>query len=1295
MLSSQVIELNVNQRPRRQIKHKFIKNSSYTSPEADISDTQQPVDPVKRKRGRPKKIRPLADDGSVDVSVAPATPSPLPSHHHSVEILSIGDATVELVEIIPDDDSTDCAASTEQPPPIAVHLEEIETCTIDSEQFELMVVEDESLTEYDVSPAAADEPAAVEQQPVATEDTGIIELSDEDSADQEIAATLCVRTSRDTPSFVITIDDQDSQNSSIVSASDMVMGFDGDRPILNGRTASNLPVPYVRLTKTLAARASTPARPLEAVEVAMQQLVQLGRDHTRELSTAWTSSPTVRSPIVPSSQQNHDEPAPAELSCADRQPKATIKKCAEVLPGARVTRRNSILFTPKATANNLKALAKLLGKSPAEVARMNPQMKPKAVGMGVRKKAKESSARLNGVDDCNHSTHTAAVKDVSEEQSSIVPNGDLPHTIGDQHAGESSQHDRSPSPCANDDSAQLAAAMPLDVPPIDDDVSLTAGDAKQSTTGADCDTPLERVEVAAPIETPTEEIVVVAAPIETPTEHDGKTASPLPPHTKKPPHNASKKERRKSTTTTADNSHIVVNTPTAKVSATKSDSHKSSKSKKHHSSSSRSASDARKSTHRTEHGAATEASTTTTVRSSSTKSDTHKSSHSQSHRQSGAGKTSSTSSSAARHSESGRIRTPGPTANDDQTTKDAAAKSNSKKSQQSIKTSGSGGKSTSRSEHSSNEETVRIRTPAPVLATDQTVAVDAASAAAAVPATTPNRLDPATKTDPHKTPLPNQPSTASDLLKSTPSAASSTSLPVQPSSTTSDSAKRAKRTNQRLESTFKSSSSAKKPPEQRLDPYSILSECYMPKQVKHDASLYSIEAMRAARAKADEEAAAIAALVELKPQLAANNIAIDTDAANKPKFASKAMLKFFDSDKVDATAEQPKAEAVLSVQPEIEENWDLDETPHCAIDNLAVLAEAATTVTAYGTKTEEPGNDGDDVDQKAPSPTPLATGDVTAATATAVATTPNADEDASNSRRRSGRIKIITETKQRSRGFGLVKDRDRVHTTMTDGTTAAAARDASVSPSDSEGTANGASCTPQPGGCPAADTTIAELPYDQTLTVDQLERYQRDLREGLALFKQIGDNEFRSERNVSKEAKRMTCDCFLTAAEVQRGEYGCGEDCLNRMLMIECGVRCVVGDRCTNKRFQRHQTSDCTIFKTDKKGFGLLANSHIAAGDFIMEYVGEVLNSEQFESRAAEYALEKNRHHYFMALRSDCVIDATIRGNISRFINHSCDPNAETQKWTVGGELRIGFFSTKSIAAGEEITFDYQFQRYG
>jgi SET domain-containing protein len=53
------------------------------------------------------------------------------------------------------------------------------------------------------------------------------------------------------------------------------------------------------------------------------------------------------------------------------------------------------------------------------------------------------------------------------------------------------------------------------------------------------------------------------------------------------------------------------------------------------------------------------------------------------------------------------------------------------------------------------------------------------------------------------------------------------------------------------------------------------------------------------------------------------------------------------------------------------------------------------------------------------------------------------------------------------------------------------------------------------------------------------------------------------------------------------------------------------------------------------------------------------------------------------------------QGHLGRFINHSCDPNCDTEKWIIKGELAIGLFAKKDIAAGEELTFDYNFERYG
>uniref|UniRef100_A0A1A9WIN0 [histone H3]-lysine(36) N-trimethyltransferase n=1 Tax=Glossina brevipalpis TaxID=37001 RepID=A0A1A9WIN0_9MUSC len=208
-------------------------------------------------------------------------------------------------------------------------------------------------------------------------------------------------------------------------------------------------------------------------------------------------------------------------------------------------------------------------------------------------------------------------------------------------------------------------------------------------------------------------------------------------------------------------------------------------------------------------------------------------------------------------------------------------------------------------------------------------------------------------------------------------------------------------------------------------------------------------------------------------------------------------------------------------------------------------------------------------------------------------------------------------------------------------------------------------------------------------------KFLKEMEERLSNFQVIKENEYKCERVISREARKMICDCFLTAEEEERGELACGEDCINRLLMIECGPNCNVKERCTNKRFQKFLCSPCRVFRTGKKGFGIMADIEILPGEFIMEYVGEVIDSDEFENRRVRYSRDKNRHYYFMALRSDTIIDATVKGNISRFINHSCDPNAETQKWTVNGELRIGFFSRKSIMPSEEITFDYQYQRYG
>lgn len=85
----------------------------------------------------------------------------------------------------------------------------------------------------------------------------------------------------------------------------------------------------------------------------------------------------------------------------------------------------------------------------------------------------------------------------------------------------------------------------------------------------------------------------------------------------------------------------------------------------------------------------------------------------------------------------------------------------------------------------------------------------------------------------------------------------------------------------------------------------------------------------------------------------------------------------------------------------------------------------------------------------------------------------------------------------------------------------------------------------------------------------------------------------------------------------------------------------------------------------------------------------------EFEQRASEYSAAGLTHFFTMNAGPDLLIDATQRGNLARFINHSCNPNAETQKWLVRGATRIGIFTVRAVPAGDEITFDYKFVRFG
>ncbi|KAL6655791.1 hypothetical protein ACP70R_006617 [Stipagrostis hirtigluma subsp. patula] len=114
------------------------------------------------------------------------------------------------------------------------------------------------------------------------------------------------------------------------------------------------------------------------------------------------------------------------------------------------------------------------------------------------------------------------------------------------------------------------------------------------------------------------------------------------------------------------------------------------------------------------------------------------------------------------------------------------------------------------------------------------------------------------------------------------------------------------------------------------------------------------------------------------------------------------------------------------------------------------------------------------------------------------------------------------------------------------------------------------------------------------------------------------------------------------------------------------------------------------LILTEKCGFGLVAEDEIKKGEFIIEYVGEVIDDKACEQRLWHRRRLGDTNFYLCEVSSNMVIDATNKGNMSRYINHSCEPNSEMQKWTVDGETRVGIFALRDIKKGEELTYDYK-----
>jgi uncharacterized protein len=105
---------------------------------------------------------------------------------------------------------------------------------------------------------------------------------------------------------------------------------------------------------------------------------------------------------------------------------------------------------------------------------------------------------------------------------------------------------------------------------------------------------------------------------------------------------------------------------------------------------------------------------------------------------------------------------------------------------------------------------------------------------------------------------------------------------------------------------------------------------------------------------------------------------------------------------------------------------------------------------------------------------------------------------------------------------------------------------------------------------------------------------------------------------------------------------------------------------------------------------GIFAKKDIPKGTKIIEYVGERVTKKLSDVRA-ENTLEKSIENksngavYIFDLNKRYDIDGSVSYNTAGLINHSCNPNCETE----GDDKNIWIMAIKEIKQGEELSYNY------
>jgi hypothetical protein len=111
-----------------------------------------------------------------------------------------------------------------------------------------------------------------------------------------------------------------------------------------------------------------------------------------------------------------------------------------------------------------------------------------------------------------------------------------------------------------------------------------------------------------------------------------------------------------------------------------------------------------------------------------------------------------------------------------------------------------------------------------------------------------------------------------------------------------------------------------------------------------------------------------------------------------------------------------------------------------------------------------------------------------------------------------------------------------------------------------------------------------------------------------------------------------------------------------------------------------------TVVRTSPiHGRGVFARAPLRKGERLLEYRGRRISEALADERYPDDE-SKPAHTFLFLLDDGKVIDANFDGNSARWINHSCDPNCETEEDENG---RVWIDAIRTIKPGDELFYDY------